>query len=124
MSSALTLHVLRHDPVVQQPVVLHRALHHLHQQVVRRGAGRRTLAFGLLSVLQARQEEEQVVRVSQELLTLPRKLERRLVLQDAGGQPQETREAVVLNGPVLLVQNLATVVKNKRQLEVKALRTN
>ncbi len=108
MVVALTLHVLWHDPVVQQSVVLHRTLHHLHQQVVGCGAGRGTLAFGLLSVLQAGQQEQQVIRVPEELLTLPRKLKGRLVLQDAGGQTQETRQTVVLDRPVLLVQNLTT----------------
>ena len=100
--------MLGHDPVVQQPVVVQRALDHLHQQVVGGGAGGVRLALGLPAVLEAGQQEEQVVRVAQELLALARELERRLVLEHAGGQPQEPRQAVVLDSAVLLVQDLTT----------------
>lgn len=103
---SLTLHVLRHHPVVQQPVVLHRALHRLHQQVVGGGAGGVRLALGLCAVGQAGQQEEQVVDVAQELLALAGELEGRLVFEDAGGETQEAGEAVVLDRPVLLVQDL------------------
>lgn len=102
----LTLHVLRHDPVVEQAVVLHGALHRLHQEVVGGGAGGVRLALGLGAVGQAGQQEQQVVHVAQELLALARELEGGLVLQDAGGQAQQPRQPVVLDGPVLLVQDL------------------
>lgn len=116
MSSAvsLTLHVLRHHPVVQQPVVLHRALHRLHQQVVGGGAGGVRLALGLRAVGQAGQQEEQVVDVAQELLALAGELEGRLVFEDAGGETQEASEAVVLDRPVLLVQDL-TAARGRRR---------
>ena len=65
------------------------------------------LALGLGAVGQAGQQEQQVVDVAQELLALAGELEGGLVLQDAGGKAQEAREAVVLNGPVLLVQELS-----------------
>ena len=64
------------------------------------------LALGLCAVSQAGQEEEQVVDVTQELLALAGELEGGLVLQDAGGETQEARQPVVLNGPILLVQDL------------------
>lgn len=102
----LTLHVLRHDPVVEQPVVLHRALHHLNQQVVGGRPCRVGLALGLSPVGQAGQEEEEVVDVPQKLLSLAGELKRRLVLEDAGGETQEARQPVVLDVPVLLVQDL------------------
>lgn len=101
--------MLRHHPVVEQPVVLHRALHRLHQQVVGGGAGSVRLALGLRPVGQTGQQEEEVVHVAQELLALARELEGRLVLEDAGGQAQQAGQAVVLDGPVLLVQDLAAV---------------
>lgn len=105
-TSVLTLHVLRHDPVVEQPVVLHRALHRLHQQVVGGGPGSVRLALGLSAVCQAGQEEEEVVDVPQELLTLAGELEGRFVFEDAGGETQEAGQPVVLDRPVLLVQDL------------------
>ena len=98
--------MLRHDPVVEQPVVLHRALHRLHQQVVGGGSGSVRLALGLSAVRQAGQQEEEVVDVPQELLALPGELEGGLVLEDAGGQSQEAGQPVVLDRPVLLVQDL------------------
>lgn len=64
------------------------------------------LAFGLSAVGQAGQEEEEVVDVPQELLTLAGELEGRLVFEDAGGETQEARQPVVLDRPVLLVQDL------------------
>lgn len=106
LNSVLTLHVLRHDPVVEQPVVLHRALHRLHQQVVGGGPGSVRLALGLSAVCQAGQEEEEVVDVTQELLTLAGELEGRFVFEDAGGETQEAGQPVVLDRPVLLVQDL------------------
>lgn len=99
--------MLRHHPVVQEPVVLHRALHRLHQQVVGGGPGGVGFALGLSAVGQAGQEEEEVVDVAQELLPLAGELEGRLVLEDAGGETQEARQPVVLDRPVLLVQDLA-----------------
>lgn len=99
--------MLRHDPVVQEPVVLHRALHRLHQQVVGGGPGGVGFAFGLSAVGEAGQEEEQVVDVTQELLALAGELEGRFVFEDAGGETQEAGQSVVLDGPVLLVQDLA-----------------
>lgn len=104
--SVLTLHVLWHHPVVEQPVVLHRALHRLHQQVVGGGAGSVGFAFGLSAVGQAGQQEEEVVDIPQELLTLAGELEGRFVFEDAGGETQESGEPVVLDRPVLLVQDL------------------
>lgn len=104
--SVLTLHVLWHHPVVEQPVVLHRALHRLHQQVVGGGAGSVGFAFGLSAVGQAGQQEEEVVDVPQELLTLAGELEWRFVFEDAGCETQESGEPVVLDRPVLLVQDL------------------
>lgn len=98
--------MLGHDPVVKQSVVLHRALHRLHQEVVGGGAGRMRLALGLGAVGQAGKEEEQVVDITQELLALSGELEGGLVFEDAGGEAQEAREAVVLDGAVLLVQDL------------------
>lgn len=59
----LTLHVLRHDPVVEQSVVLHRALHSLYQQVVGSGSGSVGLALGLSAVSKAGEEEKEVVDV-------------------------------------------------------------
>lgn len=106
-AGVLTLHVLRHDPVVQQPVVLHRALHRLHQQVVGGGPGGVRLALGLGAVRQAGQQEQEVVDVAQELLTLAGELEGGFVFEDAGGETQEAGQPVVLDRPVLLVQDLA-----------------
>lgn len=68
MPELLTLHVLCHDPVVEQPVVFHRALHHFHQQVVSSSPGGVGFALWLLSVLQTGQQEQEVEDVSQELL--------------------------------------------------------
>lgn len=66
----VTLHVLSHDPVVQQSVVLHRALEHLSEQVVGGGAGSVALTLGLQAIGEAGQQEEHVVDITQELLTL------------------------------------------------------
>lgn len=110
---ALTLHVLRHDPVVQQAVVVGRALDRLYQQVVGGGAGGVRLALGLRTVGQAGQQEEEVVHVPQEVLALARELERGLVLEDAGRQPQQTSQAVILDAAVLLVQHLAAAPQAK-----------
>lgn len=49
------------------------------------------------------------MHVTQELLALTRELEGRLVLEDTGGKAQQAGQAVVLDGPVLLVQDLAAV---------------
>lgn len=100
--------MLGHDPVVEQPVVLHRALHRLHQQVVGGGSGGVGFALGLRAIGQAGEEKEEVVDVPEELLPLAGKLEGRFVLEDAGGQTQKARQPVVLDGPVLLVQDLTT----------------
>lgn len=102
-TSVLTLHVLRHHPVVQQPVVLHGALHRLHQQVVGCSTGRVGFALGLGTVGEAGQQEQEVVNVAEELLTLTGEFEGRLVLEDAGGQTQQARQTIVLDGPILLV---------------------
>lgn len=91
---------------MEEPVVLHRALHRLHQQVVGGRPGRVRLALGLSAVGQTGQQEEQVVDVPQELLALAGELEGRLVFEDAGGETQEAGEAVVLGQAVLLVQDL------------------
>lgn len=71
------------------------------------------LAFGLSAVCQAGQEEEEVVDVPQELLTLAGKLERRFVFENAGGETQEASETVVLDCPVLLVQDLTASGRRK-----------
>lgn len=102
-----TLHVLWHDPVVEKSVVLHRALHRLHQQVVGGGPGCVGLALGLSAVGEAGQEEEEVVDVSQKLLPFAGELEGRFVFEDAGGETQEAGESVVLDRPILLVQDLS-----------------
>lgn len=54
------------------------------------------------------------MHVTQELLALARELEGRLVLKDTGGQTQQAGQAVVLDGPVLLVQDLAAVCGQTR----------
>lgn len=91
---------------MEQPVVLHRALHRLHQQVVGGGPGSVGLAFRLSTVRKAGEEEEEVVDIPQELLTFTGEFEGRLVFKDAGGETEEAGEPVVLDGPVLLVQDL------------------
>lgn len=64
------------------------------------------LALGLSAVGQAGEEEEEVVDVAQELLPLAGELEGRFVFEHAGGETQEAGQTVVLDGPVLLVQDL------------------
>lgn len=102
----LTLHVLRHDPVVEEPVVLHGALHRLHQQVIGCGPGGMRLALGLSSVCQARQQEQEVVDVTQELLTLTGKLEGGLMFEDTGGKTKESSQPVIFDRSVLLIKDL------------------
>lgn len=63
------------------------------------------------------------MHIAQELLSLTGELEGRLMLEDAGGQAQQARQAVVLDGSILLVQNLTAFVgadegRICRQLEV------
>lgn len=64
------------------------------------------LAFGLSTICQAGKEEEEVVYVPQEFLTLAGELERRFVFEDAGGEAQESGQPIVLDRTVLLVQDL------------------
>lgn len=71
---------------MEKSVVLHRALHRLHQQVIGSGPGSVGLALGLSTVGEAGQEEEEVVDVPQELLPFAGEFEGRLVFEDAGGE--------------------------------------
>lgn len=64
----LTLHMLCHNPVVEQPVVFHGALHHFYQQVVSSSPWGMRLAFWLLSIFQTWQQEQKIEDVSQKLL--------------------------------------------------------
>lgn len=63
-------------------------------------------ALGLGTVNKTREEEEEVVDVSQKLLPLTGELEGRFVFEDAGGETQEAGQAIILNCPILLVQDL------------------
>lgn len=76
------------------------------------------LAFGLSAVGQTWQQEEEVVDVPQELLTLTGELEGGLVFEDAGGETQEAGQPVVLDRPVLLIQDLTA--GGERNTEVMA----
>lgn len=100
---------------MEKSVVLHRALHRLHQQVVGGSPGCVGFALGLSAVGEAGQEEEEVVDVAQELLPLAGELEGRLVFEDAGGETQEAGESVVFDRPVLLVQDLSA--RGERNME-------
>lgn len=101
-----TLHVLRHDPIMEQPIVFYRALHCLHQQIIGGGPCSVGLALGLSTVNQTGEEEEEVVDIPQKLLPLTGELKRRLVFEDAGGKTKEPCQAIVFDCSILLVQDL------------------
>lgn len=81
------------------------------------------LALGLGAVSQAGKEEEQVVDITQELLALSGELEGGLVFEDAGGEAQEARETVVLDGAVLLVQDLTAGERESKLYRRTGLKT-